>query len=154
MRLHEKMYRFLGPHPSRSTGPRTGINFRQCSISFKLISQDGKSSPQLMTFSNLSTGSDFRFLIRPSYVLSGAAMNVVSNRNELSHFLNLAARFQNNIRLWFRSLSKMPRKLRLMLWQGTVRLWHMRSVNMLSLPEFIQAMQQLSFLPRKSILKQ
>jgi carbamoyl-phosphate synthase large subunit len=32
----------------------------------------------------------FPVLIRPSYVLSGAAMNVVSNRNELSHFLDLA----------------------------------------------------------------
>jgi len=31
-------------------------------------------------------------LIRPSYVLSGAAMNVVSNREELEHFLTLAAR--------------------------------------------------------------
>jgi carbamoyl-phosphate synthase large subunit len=33
----------------------------------------------------------FPVLIRPSYVLSGAAMNVVSNKNELSHFLELAA---------------------------------------------------------------
>lgn len=34
----------------------------------------------------------FPLLVRPSYVLSGAAMNVVSNINELEHFLNLAAR--------------------------------------------------------------
>lgn len=33
----------------------------------------------------------FPVLIRPSYVLSGAAMNVVSNRDELRHFLELAA---------------------------------------------------------------
>jgi carbamoyl-phosphate synthase large subunit len=33
----------------------------------------------------------FPVLIRPSYVLSGAAMNVVSNREELQHFLELAA---------------------------------------------------------------
>ncbi len=32
----------------------------------------------------------FPLLIRPSYVLSGAAMNVVSNRSELEHFLTLA----------------------------------------------------------------
>lgn len=32
----------------------------------------------------------FPLLIRPSYVLSGAAMNVVSNRGELEHFLKLA----------------------------------------------------------------
>lgn len=33
----------------------------------------------------------FPLLIRPSYVLSGAAMNVVSNKEELEHFLSLAA---------------------------------------------------------------
>jgi carbamoyl-phosphate synthase large subunit len=33
----------------------------------------------------------FPVLIRPSYVLSGAAMNVVSNKDELEYFLNLAA---------------------------------------------------------------
>ncbi|MCA1745385.1 MAG: ATP-grasp domain-containing protein, partial [Bacteroidales bacterium] len=33
----------------------------------------------------------FPVLVRPSYVLSGAAMNVVSNRDELEHFLQLAA---------------------------------------------------------------
>jgi carbamoyl-phosphate synthase large subunit len=34
----------------------------------------------------------FPVLIRPSYVLSGAAMNVVSNKNELTHYLELAAK--------------------------------------------------------------
>ncbi|HAQ17801.1 MAG TPA: carbamoyl phosphate synthase large subunit [Prolixibacteraceae bacterium] len=33
----------------------------------------------------------FPVLIRPSYVLSGAAMNVVSNKDQLQHFLTLAA---------------------------------------------------------------
>lgn len=33
----------------------------------------------------------FPLLVRPSYVLSGAAMNVVSNKDELVHFLELAA---------------------------------------------------------------
>ncbi|HPT20698.1 MAG TPA: carbamoyl-phosphate synthase (glutamine-hydrolyzing) large subunit [Bacteroidales bacterium] len=34
----------------------------------------------------------FPVLIRPSYVLSGAAMNVVSNKHELSHYLELASK--------------------------------------------------------------
>ncbi len=34
----------------------------------------------------------FPLLIRPSYVLSGAAMNVVSNKEELLHFLTLATK--------------------------------------------------------------
>jgi carbamoyl-phosphate synthase large subunit len=38
----------------------------------------------------------FPVLIRPSYVLSGAAMNVVSNREELDHFLDLAANVSKN----------------------------------------------------------
>ena len=33
----------------------------------------------------------YPLLIRPSYVLSGAAMNVVSNADQLEHFLELAA---------------------------------------------------------------
>jgi carbamoyl-phosphate synthase large subunit len=33
---------------------------------------------------------DYPVLVRPSYVLSGAAMNVVSNADELEHFLTLA----------------------------------------------------------------
>jgi carbamoyl-phosphate synthase large subunit len=34
----------------------------------------------------------FPVLIRPSYVLSGAAMNVVSNKEEMEHYLSLAAK--------------------------------------------------------------
>ena len=33
----------------------------------------------------------FPVIVRPSYVLSGAAMNIVSNSNELDHFLEMAA---------------------------------------------------------------
>jgi len=39
---------------------------------------------------NFTNKVGFPVLIRPSYVLSGAAMNVVSNKEELEHFLNLA----------------------------------------------------------------
>jgi carbamoyl-phosphate synthase large subunit len=35
-------------------------------------------------------------LIRPSYVLSGAAMNVVSNKSELDHFLEVASKFSKD----------------------------------------------------------
>ncbi len=40
---------------------------------------------------NFTDQVGFPVLIRPSYVLSGAAMNVVSNKEELKHFLELAA---------------------------------------------------------------
>jgi carbamoyl-phosphate synthase large subunit len=49
---------------------------------------------QLTTIEDINKFVDevgFPVLIRPSYVLSGAAMNVVSNKDQLEHFLNLAA---------------------------------------------------------------
>ncbi len=48
---------------------------------------------ELTSLDDIYTFADevgFPLLIRPSYVLSGAAMNVVSNRGELEHFLTLA----------------------------------------------------------------
>lgn len=51
--------------------------------------QELSSIEDIYTFIDLV---GFPVLIRPSYVLSGAAMNVVSNREELEHFLNLAAK--------------------------------------------------------------
>ncbi|MGA3012627.1 MAG: carbamoyl-phosphate synthase (glutamine-hydrolyzing) large subunit [Bacteroidales bacterium] len=48
---------------------------------------------ELSSLEDIFTFTDhvgFPVLIRPSYVLSGAAMNVVSNKSELEHFLTLA----------------------------------------------------------------
>lgn len=48
---------------------------------------------ELTTLSDIHQFADevgFPLLVRPSYVLSGAAMNVCSNENELEHFLTLA----------------------------------------------------------------
>ncbi len=48
---------------------------------------------ELSSMDDIYTFADevgFPLLIRPSYVLSGAAMNVVSNKEELEHFLQLA----------------------------------------------------------------
>lgn len=50
---------------------------------------------QLTTIDDINRFVDevgFPVLIRPSYVLSGAAMNVVSNKDQLHHFLTLATR--------------------------------------------------------------
>jgi carbamoyl-phosphate synthase large subunit len=43
-------------------------------------------------YTNLLTKLVSRYLIRPSYVLSGAAMNVVSNPDQLEHFLEMATK--------------------------------------------------------------
>ena len=50
---------------------------------------------QLTTIDDINRFVDevgFPVLIRPSYVLSGAAMNVVSNKDQLHHFLTLATK--------------------------------------------------------------
>jgi len=49
-----------------------------------------KELTSLQDIYNFSDEVGFPLLIRPSYVLSGAAMNVVSNREELEGFLTLA----------------------------------------------------------------
>jgi carbamoyl-phosphate synthase large subunit len=58
------------------------------------LSVDQPRWKELSTIEDIFEFTDrigFPVLIRPSYVLSGAAMNVVSNKNELTHYLELAA---------------------------------------------------------------
>jgi carbamoyl-phosphate synthase large subunit len=63
-----------------------------------LLDTLGIDQPRWKELTSLSEIIDFSkevgfpLLIRPSYVLSGAAMNVVSNSEELEHFLTLAAK--------------------------------------------------------------
>ena len=62
-----------------------------------MLTQNGINQPEwsaLTTMEDIDRFVDrvgFPVLVRPSYVLSGAAMNVCSNRDELEKFLKLAA---------------------------------------------------------------
>ena len=62
-----------------------------------LLDELGVDQPrwsELTSMDDINTFADevgFPLLVRPSYVLSGAAMNVVSNKEELEGFLKLAA---------------------------------------------------------------
>lgn len=62
-----------------------------------MLDRLGIDQPRWRELSTLSDIYDFvdevgfPVLVRPSYVLSGAAMNVCSNKDELEHFLELAA---------------------------------------------------------------
>lgn len=90
MRLQSQHVPILAPRPPTSTMPRTGTSSRPCST------RSASTQPgwrELTTMDDIYRFVDevgFPVLIRPSYVLSGAAMNVVSNRSELEHFLTLA----------------------------------------------------------------
>lgn len=63
-----------------------------------MLAEHGINQPEwsaLTTMEDIDTFVDrvgFPVLVRPSYVLSGAAMNVCSNREELERFLKLAAK--------------------------------------------------------------
>jgi len=92
MRLHKENVPILGTSPSSVDRAENRHKFSS------MLDDLGIDQPRWQELT--STEEIFGFvdrigfpvLVRPSYVLSGAAMNVVSNRNELTHFLELAAR--------------------------------------------------------------
>ncbi len=96
----------------------------------------------------------FPVLIRPSYVLSGAAMNVVSNKNELSHFLKLAAKVSKQYPVVVSEFIENAKEIEIdaVAKDGEMLAYAIR--NILNLQEFIRVMQQWSSLLRKYILKQ
>ena len=90
MRLHNAEVKVLGTSPE-------SIDRAENRKTFSAMLDDlGVDQPRWAELSSIGAihtfidEVDFPVLIRPSYVLSGAAMNVVSNKNELEHFLNLA----------------------------------------------------------------
>ncbi|MBI9067265.1 MAG: carbamoyl-phosphate synthase (glutamine-hydrolyzing) large subunit [Salinivirgaceae bacterium] len=92
MRLHRNKVQILGT---------SAINIDRAEDRNKFSGMLDKLGIDQPRWSELSTMDDiysfadkvgFPLLIRPSYVLSGAAMNVVSNKNELEHFLTLATK--------------------------------------------------------------
>lgn len=91
MKLHKMNVDVLGTSPVKIDNAEDRQKFSS------LLDQLGVDQPR---WEKLSTIDDiykfvdkvgFPVLIRPSYVLSGAAMNVVSNKDQLQHFLDLAA---------------------------------------------------------------
>ena len=90
MRLHAEHVNILGTSPESVDKAENRHKFSQ------LLDDIGVDQPrwkELSSVADIHSFADvvgFPVLVRPSYVLSGAAMNVVSNRNELEHFLTLA----------------------------------------------------------------
>jgi carbamoyl-phosphate synthase large subunit len=91
MRLHESNVNILGTSP---------LSIDRAEDRHKFSSMCDAQDIDQPAWKELTTVKDiYKFvgvvgypvLIRPSYVLSGAAMNVVSNADELEHFLELAA---------------------------------------------------------------
>ncbi len=91
MKLHRQHVPILGTSPTNIDRAEDRKKF---SSLLDTLHIDQPRWSELTTIEDIYTFVDevgFPVLIRPSYVLSGAAMNVVSNRDQLQHFLTLAA---------------------------------------------------------------
>ena len=89
--LHQKGYPIVGTHADNIALAENRAAFSS------LLNQMDIDQPQWVSADTLDNAKTFAnevgypVLIRPSYVLSGSAMNVVSNEEELSGYLNEAA---------------------------------------------------------------
>jgi carbamoyl-phosphate synthase large subunit len=92
MRLFEENVTILGTSP---TNIDMAENRHKFSLLLDTLDIDQPKWKELSDIDDIFRFVDdvgFPVLIRPSYVLSGAAMNVVSNKEEMEHFLKLAAK--------------------------------------------------------------
>ena len=92
MRLHECNIPVLGTSPVSIDRAENRHKFSEMCDNLLIDQPRWKELSSIDDIYGFVDQIGFPVLIRPSYVLSGAAMNVVSNRNELSHYLDLAAR--------------------------------------------------------------
>jgi carbamoyl-phosphate synthase large subunit len=92
IRLDEAGIRVLGTQPSSIDRAENRHKFSLMLDSLEIDQPRWKELTSLEEIFQFAEKVGFPVLIRPSYVLSGAAMNVVSNREELEHFLKVAAK--------------------------------------------------------------
>lgn len=91
MRLHKQQVTILGTSPVSIDNAENRHKFSSMLDSLKIDQPRWKELTTIDDIYNFIDDVGYPVLVRPSYVLSGAAMNIVSNRDELKHFLDLAA---------------------------------------------------------------
>ncbi len=92
IRLHNRKVKILGTAPEYIDNAENRHKFSSLLDDLKIDQPRWKELTNIDDIYKFVDEVDFPVLIRPSYVLSGAAMNVVSNKDEMEHFLNLAAK--------------------------------------------------------------
>ena len=92
LRLHEEKVNILGTSPISIDRAEDRNKFSSMLDKLHIDQPRWKELTSLEDINVFSDQVGFPLLIRPSYVLSGAAMNVVSNKTELEHFLLMAAK--------------------------------------------------------------
>jgi carbamoyl-phosphate synthase large subunit len=91
MRLHRQGVPILGTPPESIDRAEDRHKFSSMCDTLDIDQPRWNELRSLEEINRFIEDIGFPVLIRPSYVLSGAAMNVVSNSSELVHFLELAA---------------------------------------------------------------
>ncbi len=91
MRLNSYNVKILGTTPQSIDRAENRHKFSSMLDDLGIDQPDWKELSSVDDIHEFVDRIGFPVLVRPSYVLSGAAMNVVSNKDELTHFLELAA---------------------------------------------------------------
>jgi carbamoyl-phosphate synthase large subunit len=91
IRLHEQGIPILGTSPVSIDCAENRHKFSAMLDELEIDQPKWKELTSNRDVENFAEEVGFPVIVRPSYVLSGAAMNIVSNKNELTHFLELAA---------------------------------------------------------------
>lgn len=91
MRLHKQGVNIPGTSPLSIDTAEDRHKFSSLLDKLKIDQPRWKEMTSIDEIYSFADHTGFPLLIRPSYVLSGVAMNVVSNKDELQHFLTLAA---------------------------------------------------------------
>ncbi len=92
MRLHHQNIPILGTQPQFIDRAENRHKFSEMLDKIEVDQPEWKEMTDVDDIFKFTEQVGFPVLVRPSYVLSGAAMNVVSNKGELEHFLTLATR--------------------------------------------------------------
>ncbi|MCX6223284.1 MAG: carbamoyl-phosphate synthase (glutamine-hydrolyzing) large subunit [Bacteroidia bacterium] len=92
LRLHEQDVPIIGTSPVSIDRAENRHKFSMMLDTLDIDQPEWQELTSIEEIHNFTDRIGFPVLIRPSYVLSGAAMNVVSNKEELDNYLRLAAR--------------------------------------------------------------
>ncbi|TRZ66075.1 carbamoyl-phosphate synthase (glutamine-hydrolyzing) large subunit [bacterium] len=90
-RLYRKGVNILGTSPVSIDSAENRHKFSSMLDELDIDQPRWKELTSVEEINVFAESVGFPVLVRPSYVLSGAAMNIVSNKTELEHFLNLAS---------------------------------------------------------------
>ncbi len=91
IRLHNQQVNILGSSPTSIDRAENRFKFSQMLDNLDVDQPEWMELTSIAEIFNFTKKVGFPVMVRPSYVLSGAAMNVVSNKEELEDFLKLAA---------------------------------------------------------------